>query len=197
MKQLKELKRNHVIYFCVVVLVLNEVLKKLPIGILDYLGLSNRSTNSGYLLLELIVLVVAVFMLFITGQGHVLKYSNKNLAKSILSGMVFLVLAILGCPMLVAEGIRVGVTYKSVPEITAFVAFVIAVGFAEEFLFRGIIADCIFERFGNSKTGVIAAVILSGCIFGAMHLLNVFYGKSFEKSIIQMIATSMLGILLS
>ena len=30
-----------------------------------------------------------------------------------------------------------------------------------------------------------------------MHLLNVFYGKSFEKSIIQMIATSMLGILLS
>ena len=41
------------------------------------------------------------------------------------------------------------------------------------------------------------SVLLSGCIFGAMHILNVFNGQSLEESIIQMIATSMLGILLS
>lgn len=197
MKQLRELKKNHIICFCMIAIVLNEVLIKIPTSILEYFGLCDRSTNSDYLLIELIALAVAVFMLYLTGQGHVLKYSNKNFAKSILSGMVFLILALTGCSMFVAEGAKSGVTYKSIPEIIAFVAFVITVGFAEEFLFRGIIADCIFERFGSSKTGVFVSVILSGCIFGGMHLLNVFYGQSLEKSFIQMIAASMLGILLT
>lgn len=97
MKQLKELKKNHVICFCMIAVVLNEVLVKIPISILDYFGLSDRSTNSGYLAIELISLAGAVFMLYLTGQGHVLKYFGKNFAKSILSGMVFLILAITGC----------------------------------------------------------------------------------------------------
>lgn len=198
MKQLKELKKNHVICFCMLAVVINEVLIRIPISILDYFGLSDRSTNSGYLLLELISLAGAVFMLYLTGQEHVLKYSYKDFAKSILSGMVFLILAITGCSVFAAEGTKAGVTYRSIPDIMAFVAFVITVGLAEEFLFRGIIADCILERFGSSKTGVFVSVILSGGIFGVMHLLNVFYGRqSLESSFIQMIAAGMLGILLS
>ena len=197
MNQLKELKKKHVMCFCIVVIVLSEVLKKIPIGILDYLGLSDRSTNLGYLLLELIMLAVAVLMMYITAQGHVLRFSVKSFAKSMLSGMVFLVLAIFGCILFVTEASMMGVAYKSMPEIIAFVIFVITVGLAEEFLFRGIIADCIFERFGNSKMGIMGSVLLSGCIFGVMHLFNVLSGQSLEESIIQMIATSMLGILLS
>lgn len=201
MNQLKELKKKHVMCFCIVVIVLSEVLsevlKKIPIGILDYLGLSDRSTNLGYLLLELIMLAVAVLMMYITAQGHVLRFSVKSFAKSMLSGMVFLVLAIFGCILFVTEASMMGVAYKSMPEIIAFVIFVITVGLAEEFLFRGIIADCIFEKFGNSKMGIMGSVLLSGCIFGVMHLFNVLSGQSLEESIIQMIATSMLGILLS
>lgn len=131
MKQLKALKKNHVICFCMIAVVINEVLIKIPISILDYFGLSDRSTNSGYLLLELISLAGAVFMLYLTGQEHVLKYSYKDFAKSILSGMVFLILAITGCSVFAAEGTKAGVTYRSIPEIMAFVAFVITVGLAE------------------------------------------------------------------
>lgn len=36
MKQLEELKKSHVICFCIIVMVLDEALKKFPIGILDY-----------------------------------------------------------------------------------------------------------------------------------------------------------------
>lgn len=197
MKKLIELKKSHVICFCMVVILLNEVLSKVPIEILDFLKLSNRSTNSGYLLLECIVLIAAVVIIYITGQTHILKPSLKSFGASIWSGMVFLVLAITGCILFVGEGSKMGAVYKSPLEIIAFIVFVIVVGLAEEFVYRGIIADSIFERFGNSKVGIVLSVLLSGCIFGAMHILNVFYGQSLEESVIQMIATCMLGILLS
>lgn len=197
MKQLMKMKKNQVLLFCIIVMVISEVLKKVPTGLLDYFGISNRSTNAGYLVLELIVLTVAVFMVVVTAQGHVLKFSAKGFAKSMLSGVVVLALSIFGCISFIKEGINSGVTYKSISEIIAFVLFVITVGLAEEFLYRGIVADCIFERFGNSRKGVIGAVVLSGCLFGAIHLVNMFAGKSFEEAIIQMIATGMLGILLS
>lgn len=38
MKKLIELKKSHVICFCIVVLLLNEVLRKVPIEILDFLS---------------------------------------------------------------------------------------------------------------------------------------------------------------
>lgn len=196
-KQLKKLKKGHVIGFCIIVILLNEVLRKIPIAILDFLKLSDRSTNSGYLLLELIVLCIAFVMIYLTGQTHILKCSINSFVKSIWSGMIFFVLAIPGCILFAMEGIGQGVVYKSAFEIMAFIVFVVAVGLAEELVFRGIIADSIFEHFGNSKAGVIMSVLLSGCLFGIMHIINVFYGQSSEETIIQMIATSMLGILLS
>lgn len=197
MKKLIELKKSHVICFCIMVILLNELLSKAPIKILDFFNLSDRSTNFGYLILECIVLIAAILMLYITGQTHTLKPSFKSFWTSIWSGMVFIVLAVVGCIVFIDEGTNIGAVYKSPFEIIAFIVFVIVVGLAEELVYRGIIADSISERFGNSKTGIILSVLLSGCIFGAMHILNVFYGQSLEESIIQMIATAMLGILLS
>lgn len=168
MKKLIELKKSHVICFCIVVLLLNKVLSKVPIEILDFFKLSNRSTNSGYLILECIVLIAAVLIIYIIGQTHILKPTLKSFRASIWSGMVFLVLAITGCILFVSEGSKMGAVYKSPFEIIAFILFVIVVGLAEEFVYRGIIADSIFERFGNSKAGIILSVLLSGCIFGAM-----------------------------
>lgn len=197
MKKLIELKKSHVICFCIMVILLNELLSKAPIKILDFLNLSDRSTNFGYLILECIVLIAAILVIYITGQTHTLKPTFKSFWTSIWSGMVFIVLAVVGCIVFIDEGTNIGAVYKSPFEIIAFIVFVIVVGLAEEFVYRGIIADSISERFGNSKTGIVLSVLLSGCIFGVMHILNVFYGQSLEESVIQMIAASMLGILLS
>ena len=47
-----------------------------------------------------------------------------------------------------------------------------SVGVAEEFLFRGIIAQTLLEHFGTSRAGVWKACLLSGLYFGAAHLTN-------------------------
>ena len=46
------------------------------------------------------------------------------------------------------------------------------VGVAEEFLFRGVIAETLLEHFGTSRAGVWKACLLSGVLFGAAHLTN-------------------------
>ena len=47
-----------------------------------------------------------------------------------------------------------------------------SVGVAEEFLFRGVIAQTLLEHFGTSRAGVWKACLLSGVLFGAAHLTN-------------------------
>ena len=47
-----------------------------------------------------------------------------------------------------------------------------SVGVAEEFLFRGVIAQTLLEHFGTSRAGVWKACLLSGVLFGAAHLSN-------------------------
>ncbi len=48
------------------------------------------------------------------------------------------------------------------------------VGVAEEFLFRGVVAETLLEHFGTSRAGVWKACLLSGVLFGCAHLTNLF-----------------------
>ena len=56
--------------------------------------------------------------------------------------------------------------------ILSFLACMAMVGVAEEFLFRGVIAETLLEHFGTSRVGVWKACLLSGVLFGAAHLTN-------------------------
>ena len=53
------------------------------------------------------------------------------------------------------------------------------VGVAEEFIFRGVIAQSLLERFGTSRAGVWKACLLSGLLFGAAHLTNLLSSAPF------------------
>ena len=53
------------------------------------------------------------------------------------------------------------------------------VGVAEEFLFRGVIAQSLLERFGTGRAGVWKACLLSGLLFGAAHLTNLLSSAPF------------------
>ena len=54
-----------------------------------------------------------------------------------------------------------------------------SVGVAEEFLFRGVIAQTLLEHFGTSRAGVWKACLLSGLLFGAAHLTNLLSSAPF------------------
>ena len=53
------------------------------------------------------------------------------------------------------------------------------VGVAEEFIFRGVIAQSLLEHFGTGRAGVWKACLLSGLLFGAAHLTNLLSSAPF------------------
>ncbi|MBQ9142147.1 MAG: CPBP family intramembrane metalloprotease [Lachnospiraceae bacterium] len=197
MDKLVWLKEKHVLYFVLLLIIIQQFLTKGILIVLSYLGINIKGTNFDYMWSETIILVVAVFLTYVTKQTHVLRCGFKGFWKSLWSGMVFFLLAVPGCVLFATMATEEGATYKALPEILAFVLFVLLVGLAEEIFFRGILADAILKRFGNSVSGVVISVVLSGVVFGLAHILNILSGQSLEESIVQVVATSMLGILLS
>ena len=151
MNKIIEWKRKHVICFTIAVILIFELLTRAGIAVAEHFGMINRNTNMGYMLLELIVFMVAIGMLWGTSQTHILKCGIKGLGKGLWSGAVFFVYAVVGCAVFIFEGAQRGVTYKTLPEIVAFIIFVLLVGFAEEILFRGVITV--------SMTGILLTAI--------------------------------------
>ena len=71
-----------------------------------------------------------------------------------------------------------------------------SVGVAEEFLFRGVIAQTLLEHFGTSRAGVWKACLLSGLYFGAAHLTNLT-GSEPLGVLMQCVFAASLGTLLA
>lgn len=63
--------------------------------------------------------------------------------------------------------------------ICTFLVSMAMVGVAEEFIFRGVIAQTLLEHFGTSRAGVWKACLLSGVLFGAAHLTNILSSAPF------------------
>ena len=63
--------------------------------------------------------------------------------------------------------------------ISSFFVSMALVGVAEEFIFRGVIAQSLLEHFGTGRAGVWKACLLSGLLFGAAHLTNLLSSAPF------------------
>lgn len=192
MTKISEFKRSHPIIFSAIIILITSLFF-IPIKLLYSL---ENAANIHCLIREIIVACFSVALVFITGQGHIYKCGITNLFKGLWSGFIFVALAGMGCSVFIADGIAAGREFKSVPEIAAFIVFVLFIGIAEESVCRGIVTDVLLAHFGKSKGGIWVTVLLSGLFFGLFHITNVF-SQSIGETIIQMIATSMTGILLS
>lgn len=71
------------------------------------------------------------------------------------------------------------------------------IGVAEEFLCRGWLLNEFLERYGDSKKGVWFSIIISGIIFGLMHLGNIYtMGQDIPVTISQALSATGTGIFL-
>ena len=84
-------------------------------------------------------------------------------------------------------------TLASFGDITVFLLTMVMVGVTEELLFRGFIAEIIFEKYGKTGAGVWFSVIVSGCIFGFMHIINAVSIGNGASALIQSIVASVIG----
>ena len=127
---------------------------------------------------EAIGLAVAVFWLRRTGRADLLRRRGCGFLNGLLVGMYPMVIIGLSMASSLMYG-RPDTPLQPLGHIVFFLLNMILVGVAEEFVFRGIVAQTLLERYGTSRAGVWKACLLSGVLFGAAHLTNLFGSAPF------------------
>jgi membrane protease YdiL (CAAX protease family) len=71
----------------------------------------------------------------------------------------------------------------------------IGIGIREEVIFRGIIGNALASKYATDKKGLWFAVIVSGLLFGGVHINNIFYGVKLMGLIAQIVSACGAGLL--
>lgn len=163
---------------------------------LVFLGVDISRLDDYFLtvLQELFGVGVAVLVLKKTGRLGLVRRRGSGFFNGLLVGMyplVFIGYNTFGSLLL---GRPENSTLQPAVRICTFLANMAMVGVAEEFIFRGVIAQTLLEHFGASRSGIWKACVLSGLFFGGAHLTNLLSSAPFGV-LMQCIFAASLGVL--
>ena len=197
---LKRLRKAHPILFCILAevaflasLFVTDLVFTLVLVFLR-VDISGLDTYLYSALQELVGVLVAVLFLARTGRTGLLRRRGSGFFNGLLVGMyplVFIGYTAFGSLVL---GRPENGVLQPAARICTFLVSMAMVGVAEEFLFRGVVAETLLEHFGTSRTGVWKACLLSGVLFGAAHLTNIL-GSAVFGVLMQCVFAASLGTL--
>ena len=182
---LKRLRSAHPILFCILaeVLLLGTLfVTDLVFSVVLLFAGVDFTTMDTYLystLQELAGAVVMVLVLKKTGRAGILFRRGSGFFNGLLVGMYPLVL--IGYSFFASLMFQRPENTPLLPlgRILTFLLSMMMVGVAEEFAFRGVIAQTLLEHYGTSRGGIWKACIVSGLLFGAAHLTNILGSAPF------------------
>ena len=182
---LKRLRSAHPILFCILaeVLLLGTLfVTDLVFSVVLLFAGVDFTTMDTYLystLQELAGAAVMVLVLKKTGRAGILFRRGSGFFNGLLVGMYPLVL--IGYSFFASLMFQrpENTTLLPLGRILTFLLSMMMVGVAEEFAFRGVIAQTLLEHYGTSRGGIWKACIVSGLLFGAAHLTNILGSAPF------------------
>ena len=182
---LKRLRSAHPILFCILaeVLLLGTLfVTDLVFSVVLLFAGVDFTTMDTYLystLQELAGAAVMVLVLKKTGRAGILFRRGSGFFNGLLVGMYPLVL--IGYSFFASLMFQRPENTPLLPlgRILTFLLSMMMVGVAEEFAFRGVIAQTLLEHYGTSRGGIWKACIVSGLLFGAAHLTNILGSAPF------------------
>ena len=198
---LKRLRRAHPVGYCllteVVFLAVLMVVPVLLVLLLAMLGVDLTRVDDYFLsaIQELLGALVAVFFLKKTDNLGLLRRRGSGFFNGLLVGLYPIALISYNAYNTLLFGRPEGDMLPAW-RIVWFLLGMTSVGVAEEFLFRGVIAQTLLEHFGTSRGGVWKACLLSGLYFGAAHLTNLT-GSAPLGVLMQCVFAASLGTLLA
>ena len=121
-------------------------------------------------------------------------YRKGHFGKTLLAGLFALILFSSTFLIRFGEAVMSDETsWKAASGICIGVLNILGIGFREETIFRGVIANDLGIAYGKTPRGVWKAVILSGLIFGLVHLTNIVSGVNPLRAVIQVVSACALG----
>lgn len=146
---------------------------------------------------EFSAIVFIVMLMGLVGQLRVFRGERVPFFKGAWTGGFMLFFSLLSVILSVQGCIEEGYPLNSPGTMLFYLIYFAGVGIFEEFFFRGIIADLLIRLLPESGFGVWCAAVLSGVIFGLMHLSNGLGTSGISGVIIQAVAASVIGIMIA
>ena len=67
------------------------------------------------------------------------------------------------------------------------------VGFAEEYVFRGLLQPLFLKKYGSRKNGIFMSILLTSVFFGAFHLINLAKNDNTGQVLVQVVFAMFIG----
>ena len=154
-------------------------------------------TNSKYgitLVAEMMAFFFLFLFLILIGKRNIFTEKRESFFKSIALGIPVLiftaVLLIAGVGTILQEG------HLHLPNFITVFFLCLFIGLFEESLCRGWLLNSFLDKLGKNRKGVLLSIVLSGFLFGCLHLTNILAGQSFFLTLIQVAQTFMIGMVL-
>ncbi len=140
---------------------------------------------------EAVLAVMVLIVMLIFKNSYVFTQKKEKLSTSLFYGLFDIICA---CIFTLLYGVLSGGLFSGLAVINIFIGCIL-VGICEEFLCRGWLLNEFLERFGDTKKGIWYSIIISGIIFGLMHIGNIFtVGQSVISTISQVVNATGAGI---
>lgn len=137
----------------------------------------------------------ALAFVLVLKKTEIFKCDGEKLKMEWISA--FMVFVMMALPAFSAV-VELGHLTCSAGEFIMFLIYVFLIGFTEEVLFRGLVQNAFFRLFKeDSYIHLVMAVIMSGIIFGLVHLANAFRaGGDFTAALTQCVSAVFMGVYL-
>ena len=144
--------------------------------------------QGGLVIREAVLAALVLIVMLLFKNSYVFTQKRENFFKGFKLG-IFYLLGVAFFMLVFHKGLFTGL-----PVINLIIGCFL-IGVAEEFLCRGWLLNEFLERFGETKKGVWYSIIVSGLIFGLMHLGNIYsMGQSIPTTLGQVVSAAATGI---
>ena len=134
---------------------------------------------------------VALSLLF----GFRFIYHRKGFGSTLIAGMFLLILHIALFLLFLFDAFSKGAQWQTAPAILLGILHMIGIGIREEVIFRGVIGNTLTLNYATDKKGLWFAVIVSGLVFGGVHINNIFFGVKLLGLFAQIVSACGAGLL--
>lgn len=145
-----------------------------------------------YAVSEFVVFILSIILLKIRKKSYIFKERKIPFRKSVETCLPIVILSII---VLFSNAGQLIGTKINTSNLVSLIVYVILIGLFEEIFFRGIIENELLEKYSSNKKEVIVSIIISGVIFGAVHLTNLLAGQDLLTTMMQFVQTMAIGIL--
>lgn len=188
---MKNIKTISPVIFAIITLVAFGIIGLLPIdSILIKMSLSDfQSEYIGLTLKMTCILIISYRIIKILKIEHIIGLSSKYGWKFKYLNIIPVYLIILGVLSIISKDL----TQIHIENLLLLLFACLTVGFAEEFLFRGVLQSLFLKKYLDHKNGVLISILSPAIVFGLFHLINLINNDDVFAVLIQVVFATFIG----